>query len=239
MSFARVVQAETLDYLDEGDPRAIRSRSDLRRIHAIMGTRRILLKTLRRMPIKPRRVIELGAGDGSLMLRLARSLAHEWDTVHLTLLDRQNVVSARTLAAFEDLGWQVELLNADVFDWIRGPVQRPFDLALANLFLHHFNEAELSTLLHALSRRAHALCACEPRRSHVALTGSHLVGLLGANEVTREDAVLSVQAGFAGNELSRLLQPAFQGWHIEEFPAGLFSHCLSAVRASDSDRLTG
>jgi len=233
MAFARLVQAETLDYLAEDDPRAIRSRADLRRIHAVMGTRRILLKALRRMRIKPRRVLELGAGDASLTLRLARALADEWGAVHLTLLDRQNAVTSRTLQSFERLGWTVESVNTDVLDWIREPSQQTFDLALANLFLHHFEESELSALLRALSLRARALCACEPRRTRLALAGSRLVGMLGANAVTREDAVLSVQAGFVGSEMSQLCKPALPGWQIEEYPAGLFTQCLAAVRPTD------
>lgn len=233
MTFARLVQAETLDYLEEDDPRAIRSRADLRRIHAVMGTRRILLNALRKLHCKPRRIIEIGAGDASLMLRLAQAMVNEWGPVQLTLLDRQKLVPQPTLQAFQRLGWQVECVNIDILDWIRAPSGQPYDLALANLFLHHFKEEELSALLAALSQRAHRLLACEPRRSGLALAGSRLVGLLGANAVTREDAVLSVQAGFADDELSRLMQPAFREWEISEFPAGLFSHCLVAVRKTD------
>ena len=43
--------------------------------------------------------------------------------------------------------------------------------------------------------------ACEPRRSRFALGASHLIFFLGANAVTRNDGVLSVRAGFIGNEL--------------------------------------
>jgi hypothetical protein len=233
MAFARSIHAETLDYLNEDDPHAIRSRADLRRIHFIMGTRHILLKALRRMQLRPRRIVELGAGDASLTLRMAQALDREWGAVHLTLLDRRNVVSAATVHAFERLGWQIELLNADILDWISLPPDRPYDLALATLFLHHFKEEELSAILAALSQRSHALCACEPRRARIALCGSRLVGLLGANAVTREDAVLSVKAGFVDQELSRLMEPAFHGWQLEEYEAGLFSHCLLAARKHD------
>jgi hypothetical protein len=233
MTFARTIQAEILDYLEEDDPQAIRSRADLRRIHFIMGTRGILLSALLRIKLRPRRIVELGAGDATLTLRVAQVLAREWGPVHLTLLDRRNVVSAATVQAFNRLGWQVEILNTDLLDWIRRPLEQPYDLALTTLFLHHFKEAELSAILHALSRHAHALCACEPRRARLPLCGSHLVGLLGANAVTREDAVLSVKAGFADQELSRLMAPAFHGWQIEEYAAGLFSHCLFAKRQPD------
>ncbi|MDQ9169253.1 class I SAM-dependent methyltransferase [Oxalobacteraceae bacterium R-40] len=227
-AFARLVQDETLDHLEESDPRAIRSRADLRRIHAVMGTRHILVKTLRHMDIRPRRMIELGAGEASLTLRVAHTLAREWGPVHLTLLDRQNAVSPSTVQAFCHLGWEVKLLNVDILGWIKRPAEPPYDLALVNLFLHHFREPELAAILTSLSQRARAICACEPRRSRLALGGSHLVGLLGANAVTREDAVLSVRAGFVDDDLSRLMFPAFRGWHIEEYPAGLFTHCLAA-----------
>jgi hypothetical protein len=233
MSFARTIHVETLDCLDEDDPQAIRSRADLRRIHFIMGTRGILLKALLRMKLRPRRIVELGAGDASLTLRMAQVLAREWGPVHLTLLDRRNVVSTATVHAFACLGWHVEILNADILDWIRRPPKQPYDLALATLFLHHFKEAELAAILAALSRHTHALCACEPRRAYLALCSSHLVGLLGANAVTREDAVLRVKAGFADQELSHLMAPAFSEWQIEEYRAGLFSHCLLATRQPD------
>jgi hypothetical protein len=61
------------------------------------------------------------------------------------------------------------------------------------------------------------------------LAASYLVGVIGAGPVTREDAVLSVKAGFRAKELSHLW-PDQQGWILQEFAAGLFSHCLIAVR---------
>jgi hypothetical protein len=64
----------------------------------------------------------------------------------------------------------------------------------------------------------------------VPLLGSYLIGLIGANAVTREDAVLSVRAGFAGNELSALWPVEHGGWNLREYAAGLFSHCFLATR---------
>jgi SAM-dependent MidA family methyltransferase len=48
----------------------------------------------------PRRILELGAGDGTLLLRLARSFAPAWPEVELTLLDQHDLVSPDTRAAF-------------------------------------------------------------------------------------------------------------------------------------------
>ena len=99
----RVVAAETLDGLAEDDPAAIRSRRDLRRVHRVMGTRAIVARALRdltagRRANKPLRVLELGAGDGTLMLGVARSLKIDRPAGRLVLLDRQDLVSPSTLA---------------------------------------------------------------------------------------------------------------------------------------------
>jgi len=58
--------------------------------------------------------------------------------------------------------------------------------------------------------------------------------LLGANAVTREDAVLSVHAGFRDAELSTAWPGNAADWRLQEHPAGLFSHCLRAERRSQA-----
>ena len=63
---------------------------------------------------------------------------------------------------------------------------------------------------------------------------SRLVGALGANAVTREDAVLSVRAGFRGAELSALWPGDAAAWQLDEHAAAAFSHVLRAVRRGAS-----
>lgn len=239
MNMARCVGRETLDHLDENDPRAMCSRRDLQRVHKVMRTRPILQRAVYQAaamaglsPARPAplRIIELGAGDATLTLQLARALAPQWRNVHLTLLDRQIVVSQETLHGLQRLGWQVDIDVRDVADWSAGPSATTWDLALANLFLHHFDGDALAALLQAIALRCHAFVACEPRRSRFALAGSRLIGCLGVNEVTREDAVLSVQAGFCGFELCEGWPLLPGAWQLQEYEAGLFSHCFVAAR---------
>lgn len=232
MSFPRIVQSETLDHLPENDPRAIHSRRDLQRINRLMGSKFIMLHALRHTVLPPpRRILELGAGDGTLMLALAQSLAAKWPKVHLGLLDRQQLVSPQTLHALQRLGWQPQVIQQDVLDWSMQPYDEGWDLVLANLFIHHFEGDALRQLLSAISSRTRAFIACEPRRSKFALSGSRMVGLLGANDVTQEDAVLSVKAGFCKRELSSLWPHKYRSWNLREYEAGLFSHCFVAIRA--------
>jgi SAM-dependent methyltransferase len=177
---------------------------------------------------RPLRVVELGAGDGTFLLRLARHLAAMGVKAQAALLDRQNLVSAETGRAFSALSWRVESVTEDVFDWMEQPFPA-VDMMLANLFLHHFSNSSLRELLRQAAERTNLFIACEPRRSFLGLTISRWLGLLGCNDVTRHDAVVSVRAGFANHELSALW-PADDKWELSEHSAGLFSHCFIAKR---------
>jgi 2-polyprenyl-3-methyl-5-hydroxy-6-metoxy-1,4-benzoquinol methylase len=243
MKWLRTVGAERLDVLAVDDPAALRSRHDLQRLHRVMGTRSILVSALRELLALQSlsgslRLLELGAGDGQLMLDVARRLTTAWPRVELTLLDRQNLVSPTTLAGFEALGWTVQVQTLDVLDWAAaasaarttGSAGARWDLIVCNLFLHHFEGAQLDLLLSAIAASTERLFACEPRRAWIALAGSHLVGAVGANAVTREDAVLSVRAGFRGRELAALWASQGVNWTAQDYSAGLFSHCFSAQR---------
>jgi hypothetical protein len=239
----RHVAAETLDHLAPDDPAAMRSRRDLVRVHRAMGTRSIVTRGLRELVLRergglPLRILEIGAGDGSLLLGVARAMATHWPSVQLTLLDRQHIVSAATLAGYAELGWAAEVYVADVLSWadrsdgseLSAPPPR-WDLITTTLFLHHFEGSQLDRLLAAVAARTDRFFACEPRRSWLPLVGSHLVGAIGANAVTREDAVLSVHAGFRDQEITAQWPRASDTWRMREFAAGPFSHCFSAQRA--------
>ena len=249
MTLPRVVAPETLDHLAPADPAAQRSRRDLARIHRVMATRTVVARGWQGLLCAPRvsaplnaplNVLEIGAGDGTLLLGVAQQLAPTWPRVQLTLLDRQRVVSPATLAAYASFGWSATVQTVDVLDWASpstglatAQANAPWDLITTSLFLHHFEGAQLDTVLAAVATRALRFFACEPRRVWRALAGSHLVGAMGANAVTRADAVLSVRAGFRAQEITARWPGTGTGtgtWQCKEYPAGLFSHCFSARR---------
>ena len=226
----RRVEPEWLDELPAEDPRAVASRRDLTRVNRIMGNAGILGRMILEASSgrSPRRVVELGAGDGRFLLDVARRLAPRWPGVSVGLLDRREAVHPETRAAFAALGWTVEVITADVFDWLEQS-EAQTDILVANLFLHHFQPGPLTKLLALAARRTKLLAACEPRRSAVALAASRLLGCIGYNDVTRHDAVVSVRAGFAGTELSGWW-PVGSEWRLREEGARLFSHAFVATR---------
>jgi hypothetical protein len=227
------VQPEWLDTLPAGDPRAQRSRADLRRINWIMGalgTVRDALDCVFRNRAGAH-IVELGAGDGSMMAQLARQRAERWPGMHVSLLDMQPVVATATQAAIQRHGWSVEILHADAFAWLEEAPRRPNEIIIANLFVHHFDRAQIKTLFAGIAARASAFVCCEPRRSRIALLGSRSVVALGCNDVTRHDAVASVRAGFCGRELTQQW-PHDPDWITDEASAGLFLHRFVAQRKS-------
>jgi SAM-dependent methyltransferase len=228
----RRVDPEWLDELPQGEGRARRARRDLQRVNALMmqprAVQRAALRGTGSRP--PREIVELGSGDGTFLLRVARRLAPMgWRELSVTMVDRQDIVAEKTRQAFRALGWEVEVAEADVFDFLAAAEQESADLIVANLFLHHFDDARLADLLRMAADVAPCFVACEPRRSALALAGSRLLWAIGCNDVTRHDAVVSVKAGFRGQELSALW-PKNRLWQLSEGPAGLFSHAFVARR---------
>jgi hypothetical protein len=144
------------------------------------------------------------------------------------LLDRQNLVSAETRRAFTLLDWSMESASMDVFAWLESssPI---VDVMLVNLFLHHFPDKPLETLLRLAAAKTNLFIACEPRRTPFTLAASRFLWLMGCNRITRHDAYASVRAGFVPDELSALW-PSETIWRLRERPDRLFSHCFIAKR---------
>lgn len=222
---ARVVAPEMLDDLPAEAPEARASRSDLVRVNRLMGHAHLLRRAL---PRHITRVVDLGAGDGTLLLSVVQNGPAKVKRV--VLVDRQRVVSEATLHQFEKLNIKAEVVVRDVFDWLQEPRASEPTALIANLFLHHFDTPELQKLLTLGAARCEVFIACEPRRGAWPAFAASLLGLIGCNRVTRHDARISVRAGFSGRELATLW-PDASAWQIEEREAGLFSHWFVATRA--------
>jgi hypothetical protein len=223
----RVIEKEFLDELPPNDPRAIRSRRDLQRINLLMGNVRLLARLLREsFTTPPRLMVELGCGDGTAMLALARRLS--WRTpIRVQLLDMAPVVSQTTLEGFHQLGWSAEILQVNLHDWVRSA--HPCDLIIANLFLHHFRDDELRRFFKAFSEVTKTFVSCDPRRWRPALFSSHFLWAIGCNRITQHDAIVSIRAGFRDRELSALW-PASSPFRLREQPGGYASHLFFAQR---------
>lgn len=227
----RLVLPEILDALPPDHKLAIGSRRDLRRLNKSMRSALLIAQELRAAfpGNPPLRIAELGAGDGSLMLSVARMLP-TWKGVRIDLLDQQNVVDEKTRKDYVKVGWHTRPVQSDVFRWLQAG-EDAYDVMIANLFLHHFTRTQLREVFAQAASRTDVFVALEPRRCTKFLIVSHLLWLLGCNRVTRHDARVSVRAGFNGAELTELW-PA-ENWEVQERPAGWFSHLFLAKLKSE------
>jgi len=235
MSLPRSVEPEMLDHMSPDDSRAVRARRDLKRLNAVTLQSGIMERLLADnwRNGQPRTILDLGSGDGTFTLGLARRLRARWGGVAVTLLDRQSIVSQNTKDAFAALGWKAQAVASDVFAYLEELEPSSVDIITTNLFLHHFAQEQLTRLLDLAARAAQLIVACEPRRNKFALRSSRLLWAIGCKEVVVHDAIVSVRAGFSGEELSTLW-PSRHRFALAEHPARLFTHCFVARRTERS-----
>jgi len=194
----RVILPEILDSLDPTDPRAIRSRWDLRWIDFYLGNSRWILHQLHQHPAA--QIVEIGAGEGDLCRKIHSSLPSPTTITGLDLIERP-----------VNLPMDIHWIAGDFFQTLH---DLEADTCVGSLILHHFPESALRDLgvrLQSFRR----LIFCEPLRSRLPLALSNLSsGLVG--EVTRHDMPASIRAGFRPGELPALLGLDSRKWIIRE-----------------------
>lgn len=209
----REVLPEILDELPDSDPRAVRSRRDLRLINGLMGNERWIERSIAGQASEGWSLAELGAGKGELTSRLAGG-GRETCGYDLVRAPSRLPATAR---------WQ----QGDFFCHLGDDAA---EVVVGSLILHHFQDDELLRL-GALLRSRRLLVFAEPLRSRLALAEGRILFPL-VNEVTRHDMMVSIRAGFIKGELPEKLGLT-QGWHWQEMTTRRGGLRSVAVRASE------
>jgi len=210
----RVIIPEILDSLDPADPRAVRSRRDLRLIDLFLGNSRWIVRQLKKQTPPPARVIEIGAGEGRLCQKI--QTARPSSTVTgLDLVQRPASLPRR-----------IQWIDGDFFQTLP---KTEADACAGSLILHHFSNEALRDL-GARLQSFRSLVFCEPLRSRLPLFLS-MLSYPFASEVTRHDMPASIRAGFRPGELPALLGLDLKKWSVSES-----SHWHGALRLVASQR---
>ena len=190
---------EWLDSMDPADPRAKRSRWDLRLVNGFLGNERWITTRCRQHAAKTRGIVELGAGEGHLSMRLHNALPK----ATITGLD----LAARPRKLPSSIAW----IRGNFFEMLADVTA---ETCVGNLILHHFHAERLSELGRNL-QRFRILIFSEPFRDHLPLMMAGMALPL-AGEVTRHDMPASIRSGFRKGELPRLLGLDPDLWKVEE-----------------------
>lgn len=181
-----------------------------------MGNHRWLVRQIGASVADGGSILELGAGDGGLQAALRQGLGRgpwRWSAVDLAPRPSDWPVEA---------GWYQE----DLLQMKELPAA---ELVVANLFLHHFEEAELRWIGRHLPRQCRVILACEPLRSARSLAqGRLLAWAANLSNVTRHDMDRSIRAGFVGGELSDAL--GLSGWQTKVTRTFLGAYRMRAWR---------
>lgn len=164
---------------------------DLRRLNRFFGGRQTLQSVLSPLLQPGMRILDVGAasGDHAAALAQAKVVSVDLSESHL-----QRAAGDR--------------VAADAFSLPFAP--RSFDIVMANLFLHHFEDAAIVSLLKEFARLATvAVVVNDLERSRLAWTFLPLTApVFRWDPVTIHDGTISVAAAFRPAELSRLFQQA-------------------------------
>ncbi len=205
----REVRDELLDMLPQDHPDAEASRRDIIRINCILGSHRWWARTLRPLVRSGDRILEIGAGLGSL----ADYLIERLPDVEVHAMD----VTPRPPQLHGNVEWI--RANALQFDDYSG-----YDIIIGNFLLHQFREEELQNLGVRMQGRARVMAFSETARRKLHLYQFWLLRLLPLNPVTIHDGKLSIRSGFRDDELPRMLGLSQPSWrvHTESTWLGLY-----------------
>ena len=226
MSLLVPARRPTREFLDDPAlpaPQMCQSLEDLDLVHRRWGAARALVRYLspRVRALRRRaRILDVGAGSGSLTEKLGQALASAGAEARITALDLQ----WRHLAAGRGriCRRSPPAVGGDVF---RLPFRDgAFDFAVSSLFLHHFSPSQNRRLLGEILRVAREGFAMLDLRRHLvpALALDVAGRVLFRTHISIRDGVASIRQAYTleeAGDLARRVSPS--GSAAKVFPFGL------------------
>jgi len=156
-------------------------------------------------------VTDIGCGSGDILKYIHTSCKNSPYQIKLVGVDANEfIIETARKNHFQNIP-EVEFVHADI---IKQPEKiPPADIYMLNLFLHHFEEEEIKSIVKNLIDKDPGLIVINDlERSKMAYwLFLGLCSVIGASKITRNDGSLSIKKGFKKNELI-LLASTFQGY---------------------------
>jgi len=200
-----------------------RSLEDIDLVHRRWGAARALVRHLAprvREIGRPARILDVGAGSGTVSERLAEALARAGERARIVALDLQwrHLAAGRRLCG----AGRPAAVGGDAF---RLPFRDgTFDFAISTLFLHHFSPQENRALLFEFLRVARkGFAVLDLRRHLVPALALEMAGrVFFRTHISVRDGVASLRQAYTRAEAASLAQSASPtGRAVDVFPFGI------------------
>lgn len=207
----RIYEEEMLDAGEGTDQDVARSLSDLRRINRFLGGRKVVLNALSSCLDGAREeslsLLDVGTGSADIPMAVAGHCKSRGLQAFIAAVD----ISERNLRisrAHLGVSPEVHLVQANSLELPFA--ERSFDFVTASLFLHHFRDDDVVSLLADFGRIARrAVIVNDLIRNLVPYYFTRITGpILAASFLTRNDAPVSVLRGFTLDEMNDLARRA-------------------------------
>ena len=178
--------------------------TDLNTVSSLLGGANITLKGIKKLLIgspknKPITIIDVGGGDGEMLRKCARFGKKNRYNFKLIGLD----ANANIISEAKERSKNYENITFKTFDIFS---MHPFpkgDIILCNLFLHHFKNAEIVTILKKVKQSSNiGVVVNDLQRSELAFNLFKAFGwVFLKTKIAKHDGLVSVARGFKREEL--------------------------------------
>jgi len=153
---------------------------------------------------KPLTILDMGCGNGDMLRELAKfgkKASYNFTLIGIDA-NQHTVDYAKELSVNYP---EISYLKQDVFSEEFQHLQ--FDLVLATLFLHHFNEDDIVKLLAPILKKANlGIVVNDLNRNKIAYYLFSFLCLFIKNKMTKEDGLISVLRAFKKADLEKMTE---------------------------------
>ncbi len=150
---------------------------------------------------KALRIVDLGCGNGDMLRRLHDFGKKNGYRFELLGIDaNKDAVSYATelSSGFDNIRFQALNIFSEDFSELE------YDIAVATLFLHHFDDGEIAALLPGIRSRASlGVLVNDLQRSRIAYVLFWLISVFFGNEIARKDGLTSIRRSFRRKDFEK------------------------------------
>lgn len=203
----RKMEAEQMDDFTVQGDLLTETLDQLARINRYLGGNQVTMNGLKKIlkdhPVdKPLTIVDMGCGNGDVLRCIAEYGKKGGYDFRLIGID----ANAHTVDYARKLSGNYKELSFQQLDVFSEEFQKlEYDLVLATLFLHHFSEEEIVTLLQSVMKTATVgMVVNDLHRNALAYFLFRLLGLFIRNPMTREDGLISIRKAFKREDLENM-----------------------------------